>query len=264
MPPPSHARIPAIEQLNIEWRTVGRSLAARRALQDLASRNPAVARLTEGENEADGSGAGSRPPACETLFDLVTFMRRASGRRGREEAAALVQILLRDGRADPLLARCLVQALLPGLLTVARRLRWGQGGEWENGSEFFSELLSTTWLVIDEWTGQDRPYAVLDLLSAIRCRLRRQLFRARALRQQQVQLSTSAATQRVSQDETDLELVARRLLELRSEGMADDEVEVLYAHHVLGFSISELATLTGRDRRALYARRSRGQRRLCA
>jgi len=28
--------------------------------------------------------------------------------------------------------------------------------------------------------------------------------------------------------------------------------------------VAELAALTGRDRRALYARRDRGQRRLCA
>ena len=46
--------------------------------------------------------------------------------------------------------------------------------------------------------------------------------------------------------------------------MRSDEVQVLYAHHVLGYSIAELAALTGRDRRALYARRDRGQRRLCA
>ncbi len=76
--------------------------------------------------------------------------------------------------------RFLIQALLPGLLTVAKRLRWGQGGEWDDGSEFFSETLSITWMVLFEWSGQDRPYAVLDLLSAIRCRMRRQLFHAKA------------------------------------------------------------------------------------
>ncbi len=75
----------------------------------------------------------------------------------------------------------LVQALIPGLVTVAGKLQWGHGGEWRDGEEFFGELLSTTWLVLQEWSGQDRPYAVLDLLSAIRCRLRRQLFRSKEL-----------------------------------------------------------------------------------
>ena len=46
--------------------------------------------------------------------------------------------------------------------------------------------------------------------------------------------------------------------------MRAEEVEVLYAHHVLGYSIAELAVVTGRNRRLLYARRDRGQRRLCA
>ena len=46
--------------------------------------------------------------------------------------------------------------------------------------------------------------------------------------------------------------------------MRAEDVEVLYAHHVLGFSIAELALFTGRDRRSLYARRDRGRRRLCA
>ena len=54
------------------------------------------------------------------------------------------------------------------------------------------------------------------------------------------------------------------LIDLHRDGMRTDEVQVLYAHHVLGYSIAELAALTGRDRRALYARRDRGQRRLCA
>jgi hypothetical protein len=162
------------------------------------------------------------------------------------------------------IVRWLIQALLPGLLTVAKRLRWGQGGDWDDGSEFFSETLSTTWMILFEWSGQDRPYAVLDLLSAIRCRMRRQLFRARDLQQRQVQITTGAHEPRSIDCDSDLEVLARTLIDLREQGMNAEDVEVLYAHHVLGFSIAELAVVTGRDRRSLYARRDRGQRRLCA
>ena len=87
----------------------------------------------------------------------------------------------------------LVQVLLPGLVAVAGKLQWGRGGEWQDGEEFFGELLSTTWLVLQEWSGQDRPYAVLDLLSAIRCRLRRQLFRSKELGARSVPLGADAA-----------------------------------------------------------------------
>ena len=41
--------------------------------------------------------------------------------------------------------------------------------------------------------------------------------------------------------ETDLEVLAPTLIDLRREGMPAEDVEVLYAHHVLGFSIAELA-----------------------
>jgi DNA-directed RNA polymerase specialized sigma24 family protein len=120
--------------------------------------------------------------------------------------------------------------------------------------------------VLREWAGQDRPYAVLDLLSAIRCRLRRQLFRSKDVGARTVPLGpdVSDVESRSARPETDLEELARILLELDREGMRRDEVQVLYAHHVLGYSMAELASMTGRDRRALYARRDRGQRRLCA
>ena len=199
-----------------------------------------------------------------TPCDLIDHMRQATGSRAREEAAALIRTMLREAPGDALIVRFLIQALLPGLLTVAKRLRWGQGGDWDDGSEFFSETLSMTWMVLFEWSGQDRPYAVLDLLSAIRCRMRRQLFQAKDQQQLQVQMTPGVSEPRAAPSETDLEFLARTLIDLRQEGMRAEDVEVLYAHHVLGFSIAELAKVTGRDRRSLYAGRDRGLRRLCA
>jgi hypothetical protein len=262
MPPPTRQRILPIEQLNSEWRTLGRSPGAVRALHHLADSDPTVAMLVRG---APGHPSPTVPPRCGTPCDLIDYMRQATGSRAREEAAALIRTMLREAPADALIIRFLIQALLPGLLTVAKRLRWGQGGDWDDGSEFFSETLSVTWLVLFEWSGQDRPYAVLDLLSAIRCRMRRQLFHARDHKQLQVQMTPGVSEPRASHSsETDLEVLAKTLIDLRQEGMRAEDIEVLYAHHVLGFSIAELAKVTGRDRRSLYARRDRGLRRLCA
>jgi DNA-directed RNA polymerase specialized sigma24 family protein len=191
-------------------------------------------------------------------------MWQATGRRDREAAAALIRLMLREAEPNSLINRILLQALLPGMISVAAKLHWGQGGDWEDANEFFSELLSTTWVVLSEWSGQDRPYAVLDLLSAVRCRLRRQLLRSRGHEQQQARLTPLAVSTKNSSGETQLEQLARALIDLHQEGMRAEDVEVLYAHHVLGFSISELAVMTGRDRRALYARRDRGYRRISA
>jgi DNA-directed RNA polymerase specialized sigma24 family protein len=256
MPITTRHRIPAIEQLNAEWQALGRSRPAVRTLETLAARVPELSVLVHG---TDGD-----PPTCPTPSELIDFMRRAKGRVQREQAAALVRVLLREAAADPFVPRLLIQALLPGLVAVAGKLRWGQGGDWQDGGDFFGELLSTAWLVIEEWSGQDRPYAVLDLLSAIRCRLRRQLFRAKELQQSHTPLNAEMLASRTVRPETDLEELSRILIELRRDGMRTDEVQVLYAHHVLGYSIAELALVTGRDRRALYARRDRGRRRLCA
>ncbi len=254
----SKPRVALIDQMAAEWESLGRSAAAVRSLRTVAPSDPVLSRLI--------LGTADDPPPCPTPCDLVEHMRNASGRAAREEAAHLIRAMLRQAGADPFISRMLVQALLPGLVTVAGKLRWGQGGDWQDGEEFFGELLSTTWLVLQEWSGQDRPYAVLDLLSAIRCRLRRQLFRSKDLEGRTVPLGPDLAETpaRSLRAETDLEELARILIELHEEGMRPDEVQVLYAHHVLGYSMAELAAMTGRDRRALYARRDRGQRRLCA
>jgi DNA-directed RNA polymerase specialized sigma24 family protein len=260
MPTPTAKHVALIDQMASEWSAIGRSRAAVRSLREIACRDVGLSLLVLGSE--DGSG----PAPCSTPFDLVEHMRRATGRRQREEAARFIRVLLREAGADPFLCRMLVQALIPGLVTVAGKLQWGRGGEWQDGEEFFGELLSTTWLVLQEWSGQDRPYAVLDLLSAIRCRLRRQLFRSKEVDSRSAEFGPDMADEGpgTSGRETDLEELARLLVELQRDGMRTDDVQVLYAHHVLGYSIAELSTLTGRNRRALYARRDRGQRRLCA
>jgi DNA-directed RNA polymerase specialized sigma24 family protein len=254
----SKQRVALIDQMAAEWTSLGRSRAAVDALAAVAGRDPVLSHLV--------LGTVTGPPACPTPCDLVDHLRRARGRAQREQAARLIRVLLREARSDPFICRMLVQALVPGLVGVAGKLQWGRGGDWQDGEEFFGELLSTTWVVLQEWSGQDRPYAVLDLLSAIRCRLRRQLFRSKdeVARSIPVGSEPGALGPALARPETDLEELARILIELDREGMRRDEVEVLYAHHVLGYSMAELASLTGRDRRALYARRDRGQRRLCA
>jgi DNA-directed RNA polymerase specialized sigma24 family protein len=252
----SRQRVAVIDQMAAEWQSIGRSRRAVRALREVARRDPGLAALVLGTDDA--------PPPCPSPCDVVDHMRRASGRIQREEAARLVRVLLREAEIDPFICRMLVQVLIPGLVTVAGKLQWGRGGEWEDGEEFFGELLSTAWLVLREWSGQDRAYAALDLLSAIRCRLRRQLFRSKEVGGRSVPLGSGEPAEGSSRSETDLEELTRMLIDLRREGMRSDEVQVLYAHHVLGYSMAELAALTGRDRRALYVRRDRGRRRLCA
>ena len=243
----------------------GRSGPAVRSLHAVARRDEALACLVFGTASGPDDPVSSQvPPRCPTPYDLVEHLHGASGRAQRDEAARLVSVLLRESGTDPFLARVLVQALLPGLLTVAGKLQWGRGGEWRSGDEFFGELLETTWVVLLEWAGQDRPYAVLDLLSAIRCRMRRQLFRGKDLARRAIPLGSDVEDGKSRCLDTDLDELTRVLIDRHRDGMCADEIQVLYANNVLGYSISELAAMTGRDRRVLYAHRNRGRRSLCA
>ncbi len=238
--------------MTAEWQSVGRGSAGVEALRRVARRDPALRRLV---------GTAAAPGPCPTPYQLVEHLRRASGRREREAAAAVIRVFLREADRDPFVSRLLVQALLPGLIVVASKLQWGRGGEWRDPDEFFGDLVSTAWLVIEEWSGQDRPYAVLDLLSAIRCRLRRQLMRNKSAATP-TQRFDPEDDHRLARPETDLDQLAKMLINLHSEGMNPDEVRLLYAQQVMGFSIAELSRTTGRERRVLYQRRDRGRQRL--
>jgi hypothetical protein len=105
-----------------------------------------------------------------TPEDVVARLTRRGGLSALQRAGVL-RALLRDA-ADPVVARTLLQTLLPGTTTVCRQLHFGRGAVDDP-----SEALATAWALlhdlIRDWAGQDRPYAGPDLLSALRGRLRR-------------------------------------------------------------------------------------------
>jgi hypothetical protein len=168
--------------------------------------------------------------------------------------------MLRHEHVHPLVPRAIVQALLPGLVGVARRLSWGSGGEWRDGGAFLADAVTTAWEVVVEWSGHDRPYAVLDILSAVRCRMRRQLLRHRSRAEWPLRDGRDGG----ERDEligggsgTDLDELAHAIDDEWGRGLDPQDAAVLYAHRVLGYSIAELAQLTGRSRRYLSDRRDR-------
>jgi hypothetical protein len=237
----------SIDQLNTEWKVLGRAAAARTALDRLARAEPGVAQL-----------------GFAHLGELTAHLRRASRPEERVAAARLVQAMVRSGACHPLLPRATLQALLPGLVSVARRLSWGGGGDWEDGGAFFAEVVATAWEVIVAWTGQDRPYVVLDLLSAVRCRVRRQLVTQRTQRARLRPGLEGAEQPHPAPDQTGLEQVAVLLDDLSGRGLDRGDAALLYGQVVLGLSLTELARLAGRSRRHLDGRRLRARRALCA
>jgi hypothetical protein len=237
-----------IDRMNAEWGWMGRCSESRAALRSLAAAEPDVAEL-----------------GAHNLADLVERLRLARDAAGRDHAASLVRAMLRSSAVHPLVPRALLQALLPGLVNVARRLSWGTGGDWADGGTFFADVVATAWEVIMAWSGEDRPYAVLDVLSAVRCRLRRQVERHRAgAGQVALGLGAEEATEvPASPGGLDLELLARTLDDLSGRGLDPGDAAVLYGHRVLGLTLSEMSRLSGRSRRQLSTRHQRAERVLC-
>ncbi len=237
-----------LDRLARDWESQRRTLASRDAMAALARAEPDLASI-----------------GAQDLGDLVDALVGAAldawgagrGPDERAHAAALFRAMLRSGRAHPLVSRALVQALTPGLVGVGRRLGWGQGGEWDSPASFTVDAIATAWEVVEEWSGQDRAYAVLDVLSALRCRLRRRIARHRALhRSERLAAPDEPLSERAGVSGSDVEELARAI-ERERRHLDDGDALVLYAHRVLGYSLSELSAWSGHSRRLLAARRDR-------
>jgi hypothetical protein len=246
-----------IHRLTADWNALGSSPSSRDAISKLAAVEPAIRAL-----------------GVQDLGELVTLLAPTGGqpvpgrrRVGSEEGAGVLRAMLRSEDVHPLVGRAILQALVPGLVGVARRLSWGNGGEWVDGGTFFVDTLTTAWEVIADWSGEDRPYAVLDLLSAVRCRLRRQLLRHRARLESpaiEVGQETGPGHRSVRSSRTDIDELARAIDAEWARGVEAKDAAVLYAQSVLGYSLTELSELTGHSRRYLSERRARAASALIA
>jgi hypothetical protein len=152
-----HQNHDLLGRLRREWRTLGRGADARRCATAFALRHDDLALA-----------------GVVDLCDLVAVLEPRGG-RSVEQRAAIVAALLADAH-DPLLARALVQTLLPGIVSVTRQLGFGRGVV-EDPSEALDQAISMTCELVSDWAGDQRPYAAPDLLSALRGRLRRWLLK---------------------------------------------------------------------------------------
>ena len=231
----------------MDWTAVSRGVESKHALNSLAAIEPDVA----------ATGA-------EDLGELVALLRGTIGDPRGDWAPSVLQAMLRTQSVHPLIPRAILQALLPGLVTVARRLSWGSGGDWTDGGTFFSDLITTSWEVITDWRGEDRTYALLDLLSAVRCRMRRQILSRRSTREIAVgaELDLRLGV-RAAPELTDLEVLAHAIEDLDGNQLDSTDAAVLYGNRVLGLSMTEIAKMTGRSRRFLADRRRRAEQEFC-
>ncbi len=147
-------------QLRREWERAGRTSEAREALAILHQRHQSLGL-----------------DALSDLCDVVNVLE-AGGGRGVLERAEIVRALLEEA-ANTMLHRTLLQTMIPGIVSVCRQLRFGDG-IIRDPSETLAMALGLASELLVDWAGQSRQYAAPDILSALRGRLRRWLLKEKA------------------------------------------------------------------------------------
>jgi hypothetical protein len=165
------------------------------------------------------------------LCDVVDALELRGGRNALERAE-IVRALLEEA-GDPMIHRALLQTLIPGIVSVCRQLRFGDG-IIRDPSETLGTAMALASELLTDWAGQSRQYCAPDILSALRGRLRRWLLKEKAA------LRTLAQFDTVDEPaETSSPLMAR--LDSYRGSQFERIARITYARVFEGRSLRELA-----------------------
>jgi hypothetical protein len=218
---------PTIQRLRSEWQALGTAPPSRSACHRLAESEPVVAALGVGD-----------------LAELIAALSLSSDRLSRHEAAAVITAMLRSADVDALIPRAIIQALIPGVLALPRRIDV-VGGPWRDLDGFYVDAISALWELTMNWSGAYRPYAAGDLLSAVRTRLRTLQASEHRHRSRQASTPDALDTLPAGSSPTGQELLAAALVDATGHGLNPTDAAILYATGVLGMSLGEVADLAG-------------------
>jgi hypothetical protein len=229
---------PTIRQLRNEWRAIGTARISMTACHRLAECEPVIAHLD-----------------VDDLAELVTALSLSSAALSRAEAGAVIAAMLHSATVDPLIPRAIIQALIPGILGLARRID-GTAPPWNDLDAFYGDAMSCLFEQITTWAGTRRPYAAGDLLSGVRTKLRTLQISEARHRTRRLDSSDGLESLPGSIGPSGEELLATSITGAAGEGLAAGDAAVLYATRVLGLPLVEVAELTGVSVRRLGRQRS--------
>jgi len=228
---------PTIRQLRTEWRALGTATPSRTACQRLAACEPVISHLQVND-----------------LAELVDVLSLSSHRLSRNEAAAVLAAMLRSAGVDVLISRAIIQALIPGVVALSRRID-SSDGPWSDLDQFFVDAISCLWEQIITWSGTTRPYAAGDLLSGVRTRLRTLQATERRHRSRRVDSPDALDLIPATIGRSGEELLAAELIEATGHGLTPADASLLYSTAILGMSVAEVADHTGESVVRLRRRR---------
>lgn len=184
--------------------------------------------------------------------ELIAAVRRPpSAKVGNDVLAAL----LRLGSEDPFARRCLLEALMPGLIRLA--CRFPTCGE--DADDRLQTVLLHAVERIHDLAGQELPWPAVAIGGYVRDHLRRA---ERAHRDPAAPLE-AAATIRAAPERTAADQLAGVLVEgFRRGTIRPDDAALLYTTRVAGHPTAAVAAAVGVDPVVLRTRRRRSEQRL--
>jgi DNA-directed RNA polymerase specialized sigma24 family protein len=185
------------------------------------------------------------------------LLRHLDGLRGQHRTRdEILAALVRQARSDPLAARVVLQTLLPGLKTLARRILF-EAGERD---ELWSALLAHCWERIRHYPLERRPERIaanvlLDTLKKTTRELKRE-------RRDRDRFSNEllADHETPARSESDVEQLLQRAV--AAAAISDEEAELILRTRVDGIDLNSLAVETGVAYHTLNVRRLRAEKRL--
>jgi hypothetical protein len=241
-----------VDQLDREWQQLS-SGRLRPKLREWAEAEPALAPFAD--------------PAT-----LIRFLRRPGPWAARD---ALLRALLYRARLEPLAARVVLEALLPGLKRVAERVILDS----RDRDELWSLLLACAWEQIRTYPLERRPSRIaanllldtrrktLDQFLRERARPRSRpdgngagRARQRAVEQREAAASLSAASSARQQVHGDVDALLATAVE--AGAISREEAELIARTRIDGVALHELAAAASVAYHTLNVRRIRAERRL--
>ena len=161
--------------------------------------------------------------------------------------------LLRQAQSDPLAARVVLQALLPGLKSLARRILF-EAGERD---EVWSALLAHCWERIRRYPLERRPGRIAANILLVA--LKKTTYELKRERRERDEVTNEASTAQLPVDR-DVERLLRRAVE--AAAISADEAELILRTRIDRADMHALAADAGLTYHALNTRRLRAEKRL--
>lgn len=227
-------------QLGNEWRAVGGGAEAAAACARWARSSPVL--------------AGLASPAA------VVALCQQRGDPAR--SAALLRVVLGHVGAGPWPARTVLQSVLPGVASVARRARKfvGPQGPWQRFDELDQDAVTTAYQRIEDLAAAAPPWPAMAIVDGTWQRLR-DMANAEGRRQsRQTSFDGEAAGRSLGPPPAVGEELAAALAEAVKLGIVDHtDGWLVYASRAEGWHVKQLASSIGRSGSWAWRRRVRAE-----